>query len=317
LPTTRVHLSTAFHFLSSEDISIIEMLNPPLSLLPMELRDSIVDYLGQDFWPNRHLKSLALADRSFTSLCQKRIFREFTCAARIEGGDWKQQLESFHYALATNPFASTCVKAVHLIVHARIKQETWVFHEPKFKAILAQLGRIERPPTTLGIYASSDMEVPFREPDLALKVLSESLAPSLVKLSLSFCEEVPMELFLLLPVLKELNMDHVFPRLGEGQTKELSKNPSPSLEVFSFRHSHEMLEQMFAPSSAQNQSFINFSALRVLEFGPSDEEAFPFIFQILKGAENSLEEIIATRVQSPWRKYICRLSTLPAPSSLC
>ncbi|KAH6910455.1 hypothetical protein BKA70DRAFT_1270400, partial [Coprinopsis sp. MPI-PUGE-AT-0042] len=281
------------------------MLNPPLSLLSVELLDSIVDHIAQDLWPEGDLKSLALADRCFTPLCQKHIFKEFVCASRHDGGDWKQQLRSFHYALTTNPSVSSWVKAITLVIHARIKGRTWVFHEAAFTSILAQLGSTDSPPTALGVHTSSDEKLPFREPDLVLKVVSESLAPGLVKLSLSFCDGVPMELFLLLPKLKELNLDHIFPRLDPlCHTDALPQRSSPALDTFSFRYSHEMLEQLLAPITEQDQSVIDFSTLRILEFAPSDEEAFPSILKILERAQKSLEELIPTRVKSPRRDYV-------------
>ncbi|KAH6910446.1 hypothetical protein BKA70DRAFT_1463312 [Coprinopsis sp. MPI-PUGE-AT-0042] len=152
------------------------MLNPPLALLSVELLDSIVEHLGQELWPERDLKSLALADRCFTHICQRQIFAEFACVAHAEG-DWKQQLRSFHYTLTTNPNVASWVRVIKLIIHGRVEEGTWIFQETLFESTLAQLKITERPPDSLEVYTSSDEELPFREPDLVLRVLSTMRYP--------------------------------------------------------------------------------------------------------------------------------------------
>lgn len=116
-----------------------------------------------------------------------------------------------------------------------MEEGTWVFQEAMFESIPAWLKITECPLDSLTVYGSSHKELPFQDPDLVLRVLLGTLASDLVNLDLLFCCGVPVELFLLLLRLKDLNLNHIFPRLAPLCHRDtLQKGLPPSLDTFSF-----------------------------------------------------------------------------------
>ncbi|KAH6910443.1 hypothetical protein BKA70DRAFT_1398857 [Coprinopsis sp. MPI-PUGE-AT-0042] len=189
------------------------MLNPPLSLLSNEILECVVELVGQDLDPKRDLKNLALADRQFTPICQRHIFREFVCKVREEG-NWRRQLQSFSYTVTTNPCALQWVRAVALVIRSRIEDRSGVFQETTFRSILNRLASTDHPPEYLRINSFSDKDIVFHEADVALEILSTSIGPNLVRMNLAFCCGVPLRLLQILPRLKELSLDHVAPQVA-------------------------------------------------------------------------------------------------------
>ncbi|KAH6887182.1 hypothetical protein BKA70DRAFT_1464404 [Coprinopsis sp. MPI-PUGE-AT-0042] len=283
------------------------MLNPPLSLLSVELLEAIVELIAQDFDPAaRDLKNLALAHRQFTSLCQQRIFAKFICEAS-EDTDWRQQLQSFLHLVATNQCVLGWVREVTLLVWRRIGDESWVFQDAAFGSILNQLSAKGRPPERLYIDSSGDQDVAFRNADVTLEILSHSIAPNLVNLTLSFCRGVPAQIFPLLPKLKQLRLDHAAPQLDRHSRMEgLRQGSHPSLEILKFRHSHDLIEKLLLDSVDElERRSVDFSNLREVEFPPSDE-TLPCLRRLLGIARVNLEELDITAAESPTRIEIIR-----------
>ncbi|KAH6910444.1 hypothetical protein BKA70DRAFT_1424112 [Coprinopsis sp. MPI-PUGE-AT-0042] len=275
------------------------MLNPPLSLLSVELLERVVEYIAEEFDPAaRDLKNLALADRQFTSLCQQCIFSEFKCVAS-EGKIWSRQIQSFLDVVAKKPCVLNWVREVILLVFRSIGDEAWVFQNTAFISILNRLAITRRPPEKLYIGSSGDQDIVFHNPEVTLEILFHSIGPNIVSLTLWFCRGVPAELFRLLPRLKHLHLDHAAPQLDKHSRKEgLCYRSCPSLETFKFHHSHDLIEQLLDLFNDLEQRLVHFSALRETVFPPSDE-TFPSLPSLLDIAQMSLKDLDITAAESP------------------
>ncbi|KAH6887181.1 hypothetical protein BKA70DRAFT_1464400 [Coprinopsis sp. MPI-PUGE-AT-0042] len=248
------------------------MLNLPLSLLSNEILECVVELVGQDLDPKRDVR---------------------------EEGNWRRQLQSFSYAVTTNPCALQWVRAVALVVCSRIEDRSGVFQETTFRSILNRLASADYPPEYLRINSFSNKDIVFHEADVALEILSTSIGPNFVRMNLAFCRGVPLQLLLILPRLKELSLDHVAPQVGKpSRGPALQKGATPSLETFSFRRSHDMVEQLLNPFEELDQGTIDLSALRVLVLPPSDINTFPFVPKLLERAQKALEVLDISMVGS-------------------
>ena len=174
-------MSQEVHELSLIDVNVQAflfaiMLNPPLSRLPNELLDSIVEHLAADsrFDNDKVLYNLSLADRAFTQSCQKYIFRDFKVITSIFKQDTKEiMIKRAKKILDDRPSIRVAnqVRTVQLTV----SDYEWegLFNDSTFISILQLLAKSPVPPHEL--HFRHTMFVSFIEdPILAVRQLAQS-----------------------------------------------------------------------------------------------------------------------------------------------
>ena len=273
--------------------ALTNMLNPPLSLLSDDLLASIVEHLAKLSFKDKNLKNLSLADRAFTQSCQKYIFR-----ALILGNDYRnisKQLQKRKRFLDDKPSFANRVRMVKFDISR--EESASVFKDPNFISILQLFAKSPMPPHELQLGGISTY-LKSLDSMLFVRQLAESFfSQTLTILHVSDCVNLPLPLFLVCSKLREV----FFYRVG-ATDKSYDKYPDNQcsgreaslLEVFNYRNSHSLVEQMIAPPPRFNTPVVLWSNLRVLTLTPHNKEEVACLQPILDGACNSLEELYLT-----------------------
>ena len=288
------------------------MLNPPLSHLPDELLDSIVEHVAADprLDNDKILYNLSLADRAFTQTCQKYIFRDF----KISSLKIPQKLKRAKKILDDKPSFANQVRTVQLSVSR--DEWAWLFNDSTFISILQLLAKSPVPPhelhlghtTTTGMFVSFIIE----DPILVVRRLVQSFfSQTLTILHLTKCGNVPLPIFLICPRLREVFLDRVWAEMSydEYPDNQCSGREPPPLEVFDYRDSH-LLQKMITPPSRFNTPVVLWSSLRILTVTPREKEG-TCLQPILDAACNTLEELYLTK--SHLGKSRCRIFKFDRP----
>ena len=117
---------------------------------------------------------------------------------------------------------------------------------------------------------------------------------TLTILHVSECENVLLPLFLIFPRLREVMLDQVGAtdkNYDKYRDEQCSNQEAPLLEVFNYRNSHNLVEQMIAPPPRFNTPVVLWSNLRVLTLAPRGKEELACLQPILDAACNTLEEL--------------------------
>ena len=270
------------------------MLTPPLSRLPVELLDSIVEHVAKLplAFKDEILYNLSLADRAFTQSCQKHIFWNFKVIKRSTGKELK--FERAKKILDDKPSIANQVRTVRLAV----SRDEWIrlFNDPTFISILQLLAKSPVPPHELHlgyIFASFIIE----DPILVVRQLGQSFfSQTLTNLYLTSCENIPLPIFLICPKLRKVFLNHVGAEMsyGEYPDSQCSGRKPPSLEVLDYRDSHSLLQQMITPPSRFKTPVVLWSNLRILTTDPHEKEGMACLQPILDAAYNTLEELYLT-----------------------
>ncbi|KAF4611446.1 hypothetical protein D9613_004334 [Agrocybe pediades] len=268
------------------------MLNPPLSILPYEILLYIVDCLAALSSADRDLRALSLADRIFTSACQKWIFKTF----RLYGGGKAtvdDQLQTKGKILAQVPLLSHRIRKLQL--QDINNQLSWLLSEPRFVSILQMLALSPIPPNELILEGSWYKPVVFSDIHFFTTRLSQSFFPgTLTTLRLWECRDVPLKIITMLPRLKNLYLDAI--EAGKEDCLEygdelLGSKHIPAIEVLESRQSHTMLASMTAPSLTTGEYILQWDKLRILRLPPQDNKGMQYLPLILSLSYESLEEL--------------------------
>ena len=274
------------------------MLNPPLSLLSDDLLVSIVEQLAKLPFADWSLKNLSLADRAFTQSCQKYILRKLVLG---NGMNIPRQLTKVKKFLDNKPSFIDRVRIIKLQVGISSEKSALLFKDPNFTSILQLFTKSPMPPHELHFTGRGLVPVvPSIMEDTipVMRQLEQSFfSQTLTILHVIECANVPLSIFLAFPRLRDLILDRV------GATdKSHDKYPDnqcsgrdvPLLEVFNYRESHSLIEQMIAPPPRFKTSVVLWSNLRVLTLAPHDKGGMACLQPILDATCNTLEELYLT-----------------------
>ena len=266
------------------------MLNPPLSLLSDDLLFSIVEEVAKFSFAKENLNNLSRADRAFTQSCQKYIFRKL-----ILGNRMKMKISEVKKFLDDKPSFANQVRIV------RLEQlGISLFKDPNFISILQLLAKSPMSPHELQLGTLSLMNSTIEDPMYVMRQLTGSFfSQTLTILRVTGCANVPLPIFLICPRLREVLLD-----MDGATDKSYNKYPddqcsgreAPLLEVFNYRNSHSVVEQMIAPPPRFKTPVVLWSNLRVLTIAPHDKEGVACLQPILDAACNSLEELYLTTI---------------------
>jgi hypothetical protein len=267
------------------------MLNPPLSLLSVELLDYIVEHVAELPFKDEMLYNLSLADRAFTQSCQKYIFRSFKINLKIP-----KKLKRAKKILDDKPSFANQVRTVHLAVSR--EESAWLFNDPTFVSILQLLAKSPVPPHELhfGGRMFTSLFI-IKDPIIVVRRLAQSFfSQTLTILRLIEFRNVPLPIFLICPRLREVSLDRVRAEMSydEYPDNQCSGREPPPLEVLDFRDSHSLLKQMITPPSRFNTPVVLWSNLRILTTNPHEKEGMACLQPILDAACNTLEELYLT-----------------------
>ena len=256
------------------------MLNPPLSLLSDDVLAYIVEEVAKHPFAGEILNNLSRADRAFTQSCQKYIFRTL-----ILGNRRKLRVSEVKKFLDNKPSFANQVRMV------RLEQlGISLFKDPNFISILQLLAKLPMPPHELQLSTST-----IEDPMLGMRQLTESFfSQTLTILHITGCANVPLPIFLVCPRLREvlLDMDRTTDKsYDEYPDNQCSGREAPLLEVFNYRNSHSVVEQMITPPPRFKTPVVLWSNLRVLTLAPHDKEGVACLQPILDAACNTLEEL--------------------------
>jgi hypothetical protein len=259
------------------------------------------------------LHNLSLADRAFTKFCQKYIFRTLALG-REEGTRSRisKKLTQVKRILDDKPIFANRVRKIQLFIEHR--ENAWLFqsngrNHPRRKDAAYAITFM----SILQLLATSPMLAhelhfatglyPIEDPVLVVGQLSQSFfSQSLMILHLIVCENIPLPLFLICPRLKELRLDRVeaaeegYEAYNKYPDDQCSGRESPALEVFNYRASHTVVQQMITPPPRFHTPVVLWSNLRVLTLSPHERETMVLLRPILDAACTTLEELYLTNL---------------------
>jgi hypothetical protein len=282
------------------------MLNPPLSLLPKELLDSIVGHVEKlPPFNDKTLYNLSLADRAFTQSCQKYIFRNFEVSNDFEASNSNkipenliEKIKMAKKILDYKPSFANHSNHVRTVKLAVSRDEcAWLFNDPTFISILQLLAKSPMPPHELHFGGHMFASFIIQDPILVVRRLAQSFfSQTLTILRLVECKNVPLSIFLICPRLREVFLRQVGAEMSydEYPDNQCSGREPPSLEVFDHHYSHSIVKQMVIPPSRFNTPVVLWSSLRILTVTPHEEEGMACLQPILDAACNTLEELYLT-----------------------
>ena len=278
------------------------MLNPPLSLLPDDLLNYIVDHVAELRDPfsfpfsNSNLHNLSVTDRAFTRACQDYIFKDLRLGYGSRSKDLlSKRLAKIRNILKDKPSFANRVRKVHLIfIH---EQNKWLFNEPNFITIFQLLAKSLMPPHNLQLSGHSSSSK-IEDPIFFVGWLMESFfSQSLTILNLTECRNIPLALFLVCPKLREVylqNVDVLEAREDEYPDTQFSDRELPALEHLNYRNSESLVKRMTTPSPNFSKAVVDWSKLRVLMLYSQDKEGMMSLQPILDAACSTLEELCLT-----------------------
>ena len=128
---------------------------------------------------------------------------------------------------------------------------------------------------------------------------------TLTVLDLTYCENVPLTLFLVCPNLKEVYLDGVgvFESGDDEYPDEQCSGRElklPALELLCFRRSKSLVKQMITPPPKFSTAVVVRSKLRILKLCPHKKEELMCLQPILDAACNTLEELHLFNGQVDW-----------------
>ena len=271
------------------------MLNPPLSLLSDDLLAFIVEQLAKLPFADENLNNLSLADRAFTQSCQKYIFQKLILG---NGRKISKQLTKVKKFLDDKPSFANRVRMVQLGISR--KETASLFKDPNFTSIFQLFAKSPMPPHELHLGGLPVVSLIIEDPILAIRQLAKSFfSQTLTTLRVTECANVPLPLFLICPRLREVFLDQVgatdksYDKYPDNQC---SGREAPLLEVFDYRNSPSLVEQMIVPPPRFNTPVVLWSNLRVLTLAPHDKEGMACLQPILDVACNTLKELYLTSV---------------------
>ena len=275
------------------------MLNPPLSLLPDELLDSIVEHVAKAAkrsFKDQTLNNLSLADRAFTQSCQKYIFRNFKVIKKNFSQDTQDvmiKLERAKKMLDDKPSIANQVRMVQLAISRN--ECAWFFNDPTFISILQLLAKSPLPPHELHLSRCMYASPIAKDSDSIhlVRRLARSFFPqTLTILHLSGCESVPLHIFLICPRLRIVSLNFVGAEMSydEYPDNQCSGREPPPLEELYYHDSHNLVKQMITPPSRFNTPVVLWSSLRILT-ATVEKEGMACLQPILDAACNTLEEL--------------------------
>jgi hypothetical protein len=194
------------------------------------------------------------------------------------------------------PFADEN-RMVQLVISRN--ESVWLFKDGTFINILQLLANSPVPPHELAIGGWSEIPLTIEDPILVVRQLAQSFfSQTLTILRVSRCANVPLPLFLTCPRFRVLLLDQVaateksYNKYPENQC---SGREAPQLEVFDYRNSHSVVEQVITPPPRFNTPVVLWSNLRVLILCPHEREGMACLQPILDAACTTLEELYLTR----------------------
>jgi hypothetical protein len=272
------------------------MLNPPLSLLSDDLFAYIVDHIAKLPYSIEPLYNLSLTDRAFTRFCQAYIFKDLHLGcgsgslSRISN-----QLEKMGKILKDEPTFANRVRTVKLTISS--KGSRWLFNEPTFIGIIQLLKKSPMPPHKLHFSCGATPFI-FGDPILIVGRLMQSFfSETLTVLHLTECQNVPLNLFLICPRLREIFTDHVevIKNYDKYPDQQCSGRQLPAVEHLSCRDSESLIKHMITQPSRFHSGVVVWSKLRVLKLCPHERKEMSYLQLVLNAACNSLEELHLTR----------------------
>jgi hypothetical protein len=274
------------------------MLNPPLSLLSVELLDVIVEHVAEppplfaDKIKDKTLDNLSLADRAFTQSCQRYIFRTFKINNRNK---MPKKLKMAKKILDDKPSLANQIRTLHLAVSRDAK----LFNDPTFISILQLLAESPVPPHDLHFDGHMIRGYGFviQDPILIVRRLAPSFfSQTLTILRIADVTNVPLPIFLICPRLREVTLTYATAEKSydEYPDDQCSGREPPSLEVLDYGVSHSLLRQMITPPSRFKTPVVLWSSLRILTVAPYEKEGLDCLQPILDAACDTLEELYLT-----------------------
>ncbi|KAH6910493.1 hypothetical protein BKA70DRAFT_1463415 [Coprinopsis sp. MPI-PUGE-AT-0042] len=279
------------------------MLRPPLSYIPNELLDKVVDELAQEVDGLNHL---SVADRAFTVPCQRTLFQALRLFGTQE--DAQERLLELQDLLEVNPLLITHFRSVDLSLdesRCASPDPTWLFHDPTFISVVLSLGASPLPPDTFKVDGSCSPSI-FSNPTLSVgRLLQSFFSSSLTSLIIRNCLDLPASLFLVSLNLKRLELEST--DLAHGC--KLSESPCygrdpPQLDTIAFTRSPAVIKRLTRPIQTGKGHLVDWSRLRSLRVSSQDQQCMPLVQHILDSTHNTIEVIDFTlSVPSLYERY--------------
>ncbi|PPQ84379.1 hypothetical protein CVT26_007381 [Gymnopilus dilepis] len=262
------------------------MLKPPLSLLPYDLLEHIMECVasGSGASTLEDLCNLSLADRAFTDLCQNHIFRKLKIGDISDSKDeLRDELAKIRKMLSKTPSIYGRVRIFQLSILE--KRNRWLFKSKTLTEILLKLGTSQVPPHTLRLRASYG----FQDPVLAVYRLRQTFfSRTLTTLHLWDSANVVLD---------------VVTALNDYEDFSLCTEYTPAaLETFRYRTlSHSIVKEMVKPPPIFPTPVVVWSSLRVLEVSPFEKDEMSYLQRIMDAACDTLEELHLKHVRTVLR----------------
>ncbi|KAJ3506133.1 hypothetical protein NLJ89_g7037 [Agrocybe chaxingu] len=264
------------------------MLNPPLSLLSVQLLDSIVDYTAKlsAWW--KQVASLALADRAFTARCRTHLFKELIILdSRQTDEEWDATIERKWRVLDDKPPLSRHI--LYIEIGICIPDRAQVLVDDRFRKISKILNDFPNS----GRHLRFGMVAGQRDlPDPRGFIESISLlAPTLTKIQLVGWANLPVEVFLGCPNLKVITLQDVVPAKDAVVTPGNYSSP-PKIERLEYNVSHMFIEALLRPPNLTTGPTFDWTSLRVLKVSPHEHNDMVHVQPILNATSETLEKLL-------------------------
>ncbi|KAJ3501875.1 hypothetical protein NLJ89_g9143 [Agrocybe chaxingu] len=261
------------------------MLFPPLSRLPKELRERIVDLCAKlpEWWIV--LSNLALADRAFTYRCHVHLFAEL--ALDNDFGPKKKlrkQIEQKWKILSSNPSLAKLVRVIDIKA-----SDPQLFSERNFTKMLELFQVSPVPPHTIRIEKRDEANAqPGR---FAAGLEQFSLSQSLTTIHLDSWANVPLDIFLVCSRLKEVTLESI--EFDKKQTNTRPNNHPPKIEHLWARNSDQLINR-FMQIKSPAFPVVHWSNLLILHVSPHERKTMALVQRILDMTSNTLEQLFLT-----------------------
>ena len=266
----------------------ILMLSLPLSLLPKELFAQIVQCVADLPSETKSLRSLSLADWAFTELCQAHFFK-YLVLADTSAKCIPKTLAKIANILNDKPSAAYRVRKIKIFITR--KNNARLFSDPTFINIFQALAKSPIPPRKFFLSGS----FVFEDPILIVGQLTKTfLSQTLTVLRLVQCRNVPVTLFLICPLLRDVILENVEATkysYDEFPGEQCSGRELPALECLQYCNSQSLIEQIITPPPRFHAGVVIWSKLRVLKLYPLKKKEMTGLQPILDSVCNTLEEL--------------------------
>ncbi|KAH6891689.1 hypothetical protein BKA70DRAFT_1325881 [Coprinopsis sp. MPI-PUGE-AT-0042] len=265
------------------------MLTPPLSILPSDLIDEIVNWVAV-LGSSEGICTLLQVDREFGPRCRVHIFR----ALRVRVGRFGR-VPALRRLVEKNPHIVPYVQEVQLVFQNQDSNQMNLWPptpNPDLAHLTHSLASSPNPPSSLEIRAYANMKLRVNSPGCLTQWLTTSFFSStLLNLSLSNITNFPLRAIQVCRALRSLKVRSVNITISKKEMKPRMNGGSiPELEVLEFEKSQDCVEKL-AERRRSGPRYASFKRLKVIKARIEDNVQIPLLETILNQAQRSLEEL--------------------------